>query len=83
MVCERQGERRQASEAREAETRGALWSLPDGQRLPNLVEADPWWWGIPPIRPASSPRIWRTPRDSTRASRPGCFVRAESAARSG
>ena len=41
MVCERKGERRQASEAREAETRGALWSLPDGQRLPNLVESCP------------------------------------------
>jgi hypothetical protein len=41
MVCETQGERRQASQPREAETRGALWSLPDGQRLPNLVEATP------------------------------------------
>ena len=41
MVCETQGERRRGSEPREAETRGALWSLPDGQRLPNLVEASP------------------------------------------
>ncbi len=41
MVCEIQGERRQASELRKAETRGALWSLPDGQRLPNLVDACP------------------------------------------
>ncbi len=41
MVRETEGERRQASEPREAETRGALWSLPDGQRLPNLLEADP------------------------------------------
>jgi hypothetical protein len=40
MVCEKQGERRRASVLREAETRGALWSLPDGQRLPNLLEAD-------------------------------------------
>jgi hypothetical protein len=39
MACEKQGERRRASQPREAETRGALWSLPDGQRLPNLVEA--------------------------------------------
>jgi hypothetical protein len=41
MVCETQGERRQASQPREAETRGAIWSLPGGQRLPNLVEAVP------------------------------------------
>ena len=41
MVGETQGERRQASGPREAETRGGLWSLPDGQRLPNLLEADP------------------------------------------
>jgi hypothetical protein len=41
MTCEKQGERRRASGPWEAETRGALWSLPDGQRLPNLLEADP------------------------------------------
>jgi hypothetical protein len=41
MVIETGGERRRASEPREAETRGTLWSLPDGQRLPNLVEATP------------------------------------------
>jgi hypothetical protein len=38
MSCDTQGERRQASQPRDAETRGAIWSLPDGQRLPNLVE---------------------------------------------
>jgi hypothetical protein len=38
MVCEQQGERRRASGPRETETRGALWCLPDGQRLPNLLE---------------------------------------------
>jgi hypothetical protein len=41
MACEKQGERRQVSEPREAETRGGIWSLPDGQRLPNLLEPDP------------------------------------------
>ncbi len=41
MVCETWGERRQASQPGEAEARGGLWSLPDGQRLPNLVEAAP------------------------------------------
>jgi hypothetical protein len=39
MSCDTRGERRQASQPRDAETRGAIWSLPDGQRLPNLVEA--------------------------------------------
>lgn len=38
MGCEMRGERRQAAQPRDAETRGAIWSLPDGQRLPNLVE---------------------------------------------
>ncbi|MDP1832799.1 MAG: hypothetical protein Q8K67_12130 [Geothrix sp.] len=56
MACELQGERRRASESREAETRGALWSLPDGQRLPNLVEAAPLVLGDPAhparLRPA-------------------------------
>ncbi|GLH72955.1 hypothetical protein GETHLI_14570 [Geothrix limicola] len=41
MNCETKGERRQATEPREAETRGALWSLPGGQRLPNMLEATP------------------------------------------
>lgn len=41
MVRETEGERRQGSEPRGAETRGALWSLPDGRRLPNLLEAGP------------------------------------------
>jgi len=41
MVCETQGERRQASIPRDADGRGALWTLPDGQRLPNLIEAAP------------------------------------------
>lgn len=41
MGCETRGERRQACEPKEAETRGGLWSLPGGQRLPNLVEATP------------------------------------------
>jgi len=41
MACETRGERRQASQPTEAENRGGLWSLPDGQRLPNLVEATP------------------------------------------
>jgi hypothetical protein len=39
MARSAQGERRQAVEPRETDTRGALWSLPDGGRLPNLVEA--------------------------------------------
>ena len=41
MVCETQGERRQATTPRDADCRGALWTLPDGQRLPNLVKAAP------------------------------------------
>ena len=41
MVCQPQGERRQGTVPRDAEARGALWTLPDGQRLPNLVEATP------------------------------------------
>ena len=41
MVGETQGERRHASTPRDADSRGALWTLPDGQRLPNLVEAAP------------------------------------------
>jgi hypothetical protein len=41
MVGKAHGERRQASEPRDAETRGALWSLSDGRRLPNLVEGGP------------------------------------------
>jgi len=41
MSCETRGERRQATEPRDAETRGAIWSLPGGLRLPNLLEATP------------------------------------------
>jgi len=41
MVREIPGERRLGSEPRETETRGALWSLPSGKRLPNLVEGSP------------------------------------------
>lgn len=41
MVRELEGERRQLTEPRAAETREGLWSLPDGQRLPNLVETVP------------------------------------------
>lgn len=51
MVCQAQDERRQASETRSSETRGALWSLPDGHRLPNLVDATPLVVGDP-IHPA-------------------------------
>jgi len=39
MARAARAERRQAMEPRETETRGALWSLPGGERLPNLVEA--------------------------------------------
>jgi hypothetical protein len=41
MACEGWGERRTASQPRDSESRGALWSLPGGQRLPNLVDAAP------------------------------------------
>ena len=41
MTCETRDERRQASQPRDTDTRGALWSLPGGQRLPNLVDATP------------------------------------------
>jgi hypothetical protein len=41
MACQAQGERREGSQSRDVEVRGALWSLPDGQRLPNLVDAAP------------------------------------------
>lgn len=41
MGCETRGERRRTSEPRDAEARGAIWSLPGGQRLPNLLEAAP------------------------------------------
>ena len=41
MVREAESERRQLTEPREPETRGGLWSLPDGQRLPNMVETVP------------------------------------------
>ena len=51
MVYETQGDRRQASQPREVEDRGALWSLPDGRRLPNLVDAAPLVLGDP-VHPA-------------------------------
>ena len=41
MVRELEGERRSGSIPREVETRGAIWSLPDGQRLPGLLGAEP------------------------------------------
>jgi hypothetical protein len=41
MVRELAGERRQLGEPKAAETPEGLWSLPDGQRLPNLVETVP------------------------------------------
>ena len=41
MSCDTRGERRRASEPRNAETREAIWSLPGGLRLPNLLEASP------------------------------------------
>jgi len=47
MACETQGDRRQASQYREEESRGALWSLPDGHRLPNLVDEAPLLLGDP------------------------------------
>ena len=47
MACETREERRQATQSRETEGRGALWSLPGGQRLPNLVEAAPLLLGDP------------------------------------
>jgi hypothetical protein len=41
MVRELEGERRQLTGPKEAETREGLWSLPGGQRLPSLVETVP------------------------------------------
>lgn len=35
------GERRQAPRPGGVETRGAVWSLPGGERLPNLMDAEP------------------------------------------
>ena len=56
MVREREGERRQLAEPREAESPEGLWSLPDGQRLPSLVETVPLVLGDPAhparLRPA-------------------------------
>ena len=39
MVGEAQDERRRGMAAVSTDRRGALWSLPGGQRLPNVVEA--------------------------------------------
>jgi hypothetical protein len=47
MVCETGEDRRNGSEPREVEGRGGLWSLPDGHRLPNLVDAAPLGLGDP------------------------------------
>lgn len=41
MVCESQEERRHTSAPVEVEGRGGIWSLPDGHRLPNLLDAAP------------------------------------------
>lgn len=41
MIRELQGERRLESSHPETEMRGAIWSLPDGRRLPSFLEADP------------------------------------------
>jgi hypothetical protein len=38
MTFDSRGERRETAQPRKAETRGAIWSLPGGQRLPNLLE---------------------------------------------
>lgn len=51
MACSSRTERRQACQAAKAEARGALWSLPDGTRLPNLLEAGPLVLGDP-VHPA-------------------------------
>jgi hypothetical protein len=56
MVRELEGERRQLTETKAAETREGLWSLPGGQRLPDLVETVPLVLGDPAhparLRPA-------------------------------
>lgn len=41
MVHEGRDERRRAFQPVSADCRGGLWSLPDGLRLPNQVEAVP------------------------------------------
>jgi hypothetical protein len=41
MVGELEGDQRQLTVRQEAETGAGLWSLPDGQRLPGLVETVP------------------------------------------
>jgi hypothetical protein len=41
MARAAQENRRLAARPTELEARGGLWSLPDGHRLPNLVEAAP------------------------------------------
>ncbi len=56
MVRELGGEREQLIETQAGETPEGLWSLPDGQRLPNLVETVPLVLGDPAhparLRPA-------------------------------
>ncbi len=39
MVQEEQAERRKDTEPAPADRRGALWSLPGGQRLPNALDS--------------------------------------------
>ena len=39
MIRERQDERRQGCQPLLTDRRGALWSLPDGHRLPNALDA--------------------------------------------
>lgn len=41
MVCETGAERRETAQPRNAEARGAIWSLPDGQRLPGFLDGNP------------------------------------------
>ncbi len=41
MGCGARGERRQTPNLGGAETRGVIWSLPGGQRLPNLLDVEP------------------------------------------
>lgn len=41
MTWDGRKERRKAGQSPVEECRGALWSLPDGQRLPNALDAAP------------------------------------------
>ena len=66
MVCEKQGERRQASQPRDAETRGRSGPCPAANACLTCWKQVPWWSGILLTLPVSSPRTWRIPRSSTR-----------------